>query len=411
MNYLIEHPEKLVKGNINLPASKSLSNRALIIQSLCKESFYISNLSEAKDTKVLEEALKSTTSEINIGDAGTSMRFLTALLGSKNQEVIISGSNRMHERPIAALVEALNTLGANISYLEKEGYPPLHIQKGNIQGGEITIDSGISSQFISALLLIAPTLKRGLTIKLKGELVSKSYLEMTLKMMAYFGIKYSWNSQTIQIKEQQYQSKDISIESDWSAASFWLEIVSLAKDANVNLIGLKKSSWQGDSASLDIFSKLAVDYHFEGNKLHLQKSENKHFTNDFDLVETPDLAQPICCTFAGLKRPLTLKGLSTLKVKETDRIIALQSELKKMGVNINIIQETIQINSFKNTSAIASIRTHQDHRMAMSFAPLSLIHDKVIIEDISVVEKSYPNYWEDLKKVGFKIKPLVHSNS
>ena len=213
------------------------------------------------------------------------------------------------------------------------------------------------------------------------------------------------------LKEQYYKAKDICIESDWSAAAFWLEIVALAEEANIDLIRLNENSWQGDALSLEIFSQLGVNYHFEGNRLNLQKTNNQHPTSDFDLVETPDLSQAICCAYAGLKLPLTLKGLSTLKVKETDRIIALQSELKKLGVQTSVTQETIQINSFKNSSKKPRIRTYQDHRMAMSFAPLPLTYGELVIEDIAVVEKSYPKFWEDLKKVGFTLTPSTRSNN
>ena len=411
MNYLIEHPSKIVKGKVSLPASKSLSNRALIIQAICKEAFSISNLSQAKDTKVLKEALENFSNTINTDDAGTSMRFLTAFFSIQKQEVVLRGSKRMHERPIAPLVEALNSLGANISYLQKDGYPPLHIKKGNIQGGDIQVNSTISSQFISALLLIAPTLSGGLTIKLKGNLVSKSYLEMTLKMMAYFGIEYKWSSQTIQIKEQQYKAKDISIENDWSAVTFWLEIVAIAEQAQIELNGLCKNSWQGDIKALSIFSKLGVNYRFDNNQLILFKELKKKPAKQLNLIKTPDLAQAICCTYACLKHRLKIIGLSTLKIKETDRISAIQSELKKLGVDTKITQNSILIKDFCEYVGTPLIKTNQDHRMAMSFAPLSLRFGKLIIEDVDVVKKSYPTFWEELEKVGFTIFPVTDSNN
>ncbi len=410
MNYLIEHPSKIVKGKIRLPASKSLSNRAIIIQAICKEDFSISNLSEAKDTQVLKKALETSSKTINIGDAGTSMRFLTAFFSIQKQEVVLRGSERMHERPIAPLVEALNALGANISYLEKEGYPPLYIQKGNIQGGTIQVNCTISSQFISALLLIAPTLFGGLTINLQGNLVSKSYLEMTLKLMSYFGIEYSWKSQTIYIKEQQYQAKDIYIENDWSAVTFWLEIVAIAEKAQIELNGLCENSWQGDIKALSIFSKLGVNYQFDNNQLILFKKPKKTPNSQLNLIETPDLAQAICCTYAGLQKRLEVTGLSTLKIKETDRISALQSELKKLGVDTTTSKDSIIINEFNNHIETPIIKTHQDHRMAMSFAPLALCFEKLIIEDVDVVQKSYPTFWEELEKVGFTISLVADSN-
>jgi len=411
MNYLIEHTSKLAKGKINLPASKSLSNRALIIQALCKEYFSISNLSQAKDTQVLKEALKNCSNTINIDDSGTSMRFLTAFFSMQKQEVILRGSERMHDRPIGPLVEALNSLGANISYLEKEGYPPLYIQKGNIKGGTIQINGTISSQFISALLLIAPTLSGGLTIILQGNLVSKSYLEMTLKMMDYFGIEYNSNSQKIQIKEQLYQAKDIYIENDWSAVTFWLEIAAIAKKAQIKLAGLYKDSWQGDIKALSIFSKLGVSYQFKNNELVLFKDLQQKPENQLNLIETPDLAQAICCTYAGLKQQLEVKGLSTLRIKETDRISSLKSELKKLGVNTKISQESIIIEDFNKYIETPIIKTYQDHRMAMSFAPLALCFGKLIIEDVDVVKKSYPTFWKELEKIDFTITPATDSNN
>ena len=283
---MIEHPSKLVKGKVSLPASKSLSNRALIIQAICNEAFSISNLSQAKDTQVLKEALENISDTINTDDAGTSMRFLTAFFSIQKQEVVLRGSERMHERPIAPLVEALNSLGADISYLKKDGYPPLHIKKGNIQGGTIQLNSTISSQFISALLLIAPSLNGGLTIKLKGDLVSKSYLEMTLKMMTYFGIDYKWNSQKIHIKEQQYKAKDIRIENDWSAVTFWLEIVAIAEQAQIELNGICKNSWQGDVKALSIYSKLGVNFRFDNNQLILFKEPKKTYQTT-KLIKNP----------------------------------------------------------------------------------------------------------------------------
>ena len=411
MNYLIEHPSKIVKGKVSLPASKSLSNRALIIQAICKEAFSISNLSQAKDTQVLKEALENISDTINTDDAGTSMRFLTAFFSIQKQEVVLRGSERMHERPIAPLVEALNSLGADISYLKKDGYPPLHIKKGNIQGGTIQLNSTISSQFISALLLIAPTLNGGLTIKLKGNLVSKSYLEMTLKMMTYFGIDYKWNSQKIHIKEQQYKAKDIRIENDWSAVTFWLEIVAIAEQAQIELNGICKNSWQGDVKALSIYSKLGVNYRFDNNQLILFKEPKKKPIKQLNLLKTPDLAQAICCTYAGLQQHLKITGLSTLKIKETDRISALQSELKKLGINTKITQNSILIKDFNKYVGIPFIKTYQDHRMAMSFAPLALSFGKLIIENVDVVKKSYPTFWEELEKVGFTIFLATDSNN
>ena len=413
MNYSLKHADKVIKGTVQLPASKSLSNRALMIQVLCQDAFTIYNISKAKDTQILQESLNSCSSEINVNDAGTCMRFLTAFLALKNEAVVLKGSKRMHQRPIAPLVKALNELGANISYLEKECYPPIKIEAGNLAGGKISVEGSISSQFISALLLIAPLLKGGLSIEICGLLVSKSYLEMTLNIMSFFGIEYSWEKQWIHIREQAYQAKDISIENDWSSAAFWFEIAALAQEAHIILEGMTQTSWQGDASLLKIFSTLGVTYDFQNDQLHISKTgfeKKPHYC--YDLISTPDLAQPLCCTLAGLETSFVLKGLSTLNIKESQRIKALKNELLKLGFETTISEDSIESSSqAKITSSdIVHIKTYQDHRMAMSFAPLSLVCDEISISDIQHVEKSYPHFWEDLKKVGFTIKSLAHSN-
>lgn len=414
MNYSLKHTDKVIKGTVQLPASKSLSNRALMIQALCQDTFTIHNISKAKDTLILQESLQNSSSELNINDAGTCMRFLTAFLALKNKAVVLKGSKRMHQRPIAPLVKALNELGANISYLENEGYPPIKIDPGSLVGGKISIEGSISSQFISALLLIAPLLKGGLSIQICGRLVSKSYLEMTLKIMSFFGIKYNWEKQWIHISEQAYEAKDISIENDWSSAAFWFEIAALAQEAHIVLEGMAQTSWQGDASLLRIFSTLGVTHRFQNNQLHIFKTGFKQKPYYcYDLISTPDLAQPLCCTLVGLEASFVLKGLSTLKIKESQRIMALKNELLKLGFETTISEDSIESSSqAKITSSdLVHIKTYQDHRMAMSFAPLSLVCNGIIISDIQHVEKSYPHFWEDLKKVGFIIESLAHSNN
>lgn len=411
MNYRISHSSKKVEGDIQLPTSKSISNRALIIQALCSKPFQIHHLAKAKDTQTLQEVLQSDDTTINVGDAGTAMRFLTAFLSTKDDSFVIGGSERMRERPIEPLVTALNQLGANIIYLEKEGYPPIQ-SKGKItQGGSLKIDAGMSSQYLTALLLIAPTLTKGLTLHLEGTVVSKPYIEMTLQMMDYFGVKSHWIKNNITIPEQAYEVKDLTIEADWSAAAFWFELIALSNKGSVFIEGLQEKSWQGDQEALALFSSLGVEHRFTENGLKLQKGNcsKQHFI--FNLLDTPDLAQAICCTLAGLNKSTQLSGLQTLSIKETDRLHALQKELGKLGVHTKIDKQSIQLESGHLQSPIQSLATHNDHRMAMCLAPLALATEEIIIEDIEVVSKSYPTFWEDLKKVGFKITPVTDSSS
>ena len=410
MNYSVKHPSKKLEGSITLPASKSISNRALIIQALCSKPFQIHNLSEAKDTRILQEVLQNTATDIYVGDAGTAMRFLTAFLSTQKGPFIIDGSKRMRERPIQLLVDALNQLDANISYLEKEGFPPLHIAGHIIQGGAITLDGGVSSQYISALLLISPTLEKGLTIHLRGTLVSKPYIEMTLSMMAYFGVESEWKGNCITIKQQSYQAKDLTIETDWSAAAFWLELVALAKEANIILQGPHSHSWQGDQSALALFAPLGIRHEFTPEGLLLQKAECITDENQYNLLSTPDLAQALCCTLAGLNKQANISGLQTLGIKETDRLAALQQELAKFSVQISIDKQSIRIGSASLQTPDASLASYNDHRMAMCLAPLALKTEGLIIQDVGVVDKSYPTFWEDLKKVGFKITPVTDSS-
>ena len=410
MNYLIKHKSKIINNTIDLPASKSISNRVLIIQNLCKDSFVISNLSDAEDTKILNKNLNSSKTKLNVKDAGTAMRFLTALLATKNKEFIITGNKEMNKRPIGPLVKALNSLGANICYLKKKNVSPIIIRKSNLKGGEINIDSNISSQFISAILLIAPILKNGLIINLNGKIVSKSYIEMTLKIMSYFGIRWSWKKNQIVINEQEYVAKDISIENDWSSATFWMQLVALSKSAKINLKGLNKHSWQGDIKALDFFSNVGVEHKFKKNCLLIQKTNKISSKKIFNLINNPDVAQPLICTYAALNKKAKFKGLETLKYKETNRIIALKNELKKIGAEIKIENNTIEL---LNSSLISNIKisTYNDHRMAMCFSPLALKLDEIIIIDAIVVKKSYPEFWKDLKDVGFTISPLSDLNN
>ena len=388
MNYKISHPTKVVECEINLPSSKSISNRLLIIQALCMENFKIENLSISDDTINLQKAISSKENTINIGDAGTSFRFLTSYLSiQKGQEFILTGSDRMKERPIKELVSVLRKMGAKIEYLKNEGFPPLKIIGTDLEGGKIEIDGGISSQFITSILLIAPTFQNGINLEIVGELVSKPYVEMTLKLMKEFGIESDWTNNIITINHQKYIPKDYTVEADWSAASFWFEIASLSKRCNIRLNGLQQNSIQGDKRSIEIFNNLGVDSIFENEKLILTKNQTISPFQTYNLIETPDLYQPLRCTLFSKNIKADFSGIQTLKDKETDRIISVETELNKLN-------------------SIKIIDTHKDHRMAMSFAPLCLEFGKLQINDVEVVSKSYPDFWEDLKKAGFTISLL-----
>ena len=390
MNYKISHPTKVVECEIDLPASKSISNRLLIIQALCKQEFKTTNLSNSVDTKSLQRALKSTATNIDVGAAGTSFRFLTAYLSTLvGNRFILTGSNRMKERPIKELVNALLELGVEIKYLEKSGFPPLEIIGTNIKENKISIDGKISSQFISALLLIAPTLKNGIELNISGEIVSKPYIIMTLKLMEEFGISHTWQENTIEIKPQKYSPKDYNIEADWSAASFWYEIAALSSNCNIALNGLNKNSIQGDRKVMDLFKNLGVQNKFKNGSIILTKKEENFISKEINLINTPDLYQPLKCTLFSKNLTTKFLGLQSLKDKETNRIIAVEKELLKLDTT-------------------KKITTYKDHRMAMSFAPLSLKYDSLQINDVAVVEKSYPNFWNDLKKGDFIITPLTH---
>ena len=388
MNYKVSHPTKVVECEINLPSSKSISNRLLIIQALCMENFKIENLSISDDTINLQKAISSKENTINIGDAGTSFRFLTSYLSiQKGQEFILTGSDRMKERPIKELVSVLRKMGAKIEYLENEVFPPLKIIGTDLEGGKIEIDGGISSQFITSILLIAPTFQNGINLEIVGELVSNPYVEMTLKLMKEFGIESDWTNNIITINQQKYIPKDYTVEADWSASSFWFEIASLSKRCNIRLNGLQQNSIQGDKRSIEIFNNLGVDSIFENEKLILTKNQTISPFQTYNLIETPDLYQPLRCTLFAKNIESDFSGIQTLKDKETDRIISVETELNKLN-------------------SIKIIDTHKDHRMAMSFAPLCLEFGKLQINDVEVVSKSYPDFWEDLKKAGFTISLL-----
>jgi 3-phosphoshikimate 1-carboxyvinyltransferase len=407
MNIKLHKPKQQIKGEIHLPGSKSISNRVLIIKALSGLDFSIQNLSDSDDTKHLKEALEKYTSTnlIDVGHAGTDMRFLTAFLSLKDGEYELTGSERLQQRPIKDLVDVLKTLGADIVYKNNEGFPPLHIKGKQLQGGEVEISGKVSSQFISALLLVAPYLKNGLELTIKDELVSKPYVHMTIELMKEFGASVVWKDNQIVVEPTPYayHKKTFIVESDWSAASYYYSIVSLSNTGTqLTIKSLFKNSLQADSASEIIYKNFGIETHFSDNEITISKiGEGSTSELKLDFIQCPDIAQTVVCTCIGLEVPFKFIGLQTLKVKETDRIVALQNEVKKFGYIIETNDHSIES---RNEKTVAnnhlSILTYNDHRMAMSFAPLCLLHENIIIENAEVVSKSYPLFWEHLKSIG-----------
>lgn len=395
--------QDVIRARIPLAASKSESNRALILRALCEEYFDIENLASARDTQTLIRLLDSDADMLDVKDAGTTMRFLTAYLCVRERDQIITGTPRMCNRPIGILVEALRELGAGISYWKRDGYPPLHIaSKGKkMQGGHLAIKGSVSSQFISALLMIGPMLPGGLQLELLGKINSRPYLEMTMGLMAHLGVECRWNENVIEVPEQAYQPRHIVIESDWSAASYWYSLVALAPDAEVFLSGLRKDSRQGDSRIANIMRDFGVKSTFSAEGVLLSKYKRKSASDrvHIDFADTPDLAQTVAVVAGGLGIPVHMTGLETLRIKETDRIVALQTELGKFGIRMEEEGEGFTVSGdFAPTNR--PIATYEDHRMAMAFAPLALLQPSLEIADPEVVEKSYPEFWDHLELAG-----------
>ena len=398
-----------ITGIIQLVSSKSESNRALIIQELCDETITIKNISTSDDTNTLKLLLESYKNN-NILDAhhaGTTYRFLVAFLSCQIGEWTLTGSDRMKERPIKILVETLRKNGANINYLEKDGYPPLLIKGANLDLSNIQIDGSISSQYISALLLLGPSMAKTTKISFINRITSKPYINMTLAIMEYFGAKTKWENGSILIENTSYKASNLCIESDWSAASYWYQIVALNKDSSLEIEGLKKQSFQGDSEVANIFKQLAVETTYKDNSISISKDNSPLLKKiELNLNNTPDLAQTVICTCAGLGIEATICGLETLVIKETNRLEALKSELEKFSIKLKITENHTLYLQGKQviTKPTSNIETYNDHRMAMAFAPLSLVIGSFTINNPEVVSKSYPNYWKDLESVGFKIR-------
>ena len=414
MQYKITPPEML-QQSIKLPASKSISNRALVIHALSGAHIQPDNLSDCDDTEVIIEALRNNPNEINIKAAGTAMRFMTAYLAVKEgEEHVITGTERMRHRPIGVLVDALRQLGADITYVDEQGYPPLHIKGQVLEGGLLEVAGNISSQYISALLLIGPMLRKGLELHLTGDIISRPYIDLTLWTMREFGADAEWSDyETIVVKPQPYQERAYYIENDWSAASYWYEMMALStsEDDEIRLEGLMDGSKQGDSSVRYIFSLLGVKTTFattqEGvpTTVTLRHSGRCVPRLEYDFVNSPDLAQTfvVCCPLLNV--PFHFRGLSTLKIKETDRIEALKKEMRKLGYVIRNVNdsELIWDGELCTPDLEAGIDTYEDHRMALAFAPAALRFPQLRINNPQVVTKSYPHFWTDLQQAQFTI--------
>lgn len=400
---------------VDLPASKSISNRALIIHALSGGSTLPENLSDCDDTSVIIEALRTMPEEINIKAAGTAMRFMTAYLSVTPGTHILTGTERMKHRPIGILVDALRTLGANIEYIGEEGYPPLRITGSTLKGGLLEIHGNVSSQYISALLMIGPMLKDGLTLRLLDHIISRPYIDLTLWMMGEFGAEAEWTSaDTITVSPRPYKSRDYFIENDWSGASYWYEILALNDDpeSEIRLTGLMDGSKQGDSITRYIFSLLGVKTKLQSKKAGIPQTitlkKNGHCVPklEYDFVNCPDLAQTFVVACAAMNIPFHFTGLSTLKIKETDRIEALKTEMRKLGYVVKDIDgsELLWDGERCEPSLEQGIDTYEDHRMALAFAPYAMKHNGLVINNPQVVTKSYPHYWDHLRQAGFKVE-------
>ncbi len=411
MNAKIQITSPLINGKIHLTGSKSISNRLLILQALSGHKNVLKNLSDSDDTTVLQNALSSQDTIIDVGIAGTAMRFLTAYFTLRGSEVILTGASRMKQRPIKGLVEALCSLGADIEYIEREGFPPLKIKGANLKGGLLKMKANVSSQFISAILMISPYFEKGLQLKLIGEVLSKPYIEMTLNLMEKQGVPYQWFGDTIYILPGHYQNNITRVESDWSSISYIFELVALSNSGFIQLTQVDEHSVQGDQEGMQYFELLGVDSNIEQGVLTLRKRPGFELPKllELDCLKTPDLAQTLAATACGLGVRMKLSGLKSLPIKETDRLIALKNELEKFGAQVQIINnEAIDIipgTELLNKSF--NFQTYGDHRMALCLAPLALKAKSVTLNNPLVVNKSYKSYWEDLKNLSFNIELIT----
>lgn len=405
MIYKLTYPTKSLKGKIKLSGSKSESNRAMVINHLLGDFSLIQNLSDSDDTKTLKELLSriDDTEEFDVGHAGTCMRFLTSIFSITEGERILKGSERMHQRPIHPLVDALRQIGAQIEYLGKEGFPPLKIKGTKLLSNSVSIKGNVSSQYISSLLMIAPCIN-GIELKIEGELVSKPYIDMTIKMMRACGAQIDFKGNLIKVSGD-YEKPYLLVESDWSSASYWYEAASFCDEVDLEIVGLKKEgSLQGDSAVQSLYENLGIVTESSNSGIRLSKInfDNTDLT-EFDFTNCPDIAQTLSCTAIAFDYEFVLQGLMTLRIKETDRVEALKNELKKIGQKALESQNSLIIKADESNLKPSIISTYKDHRMAMAFAMLVFYFGEISIENPEVVSKSYSNFWKDLQMIGVEI--------
>ncbi len=402
MNIKISHTKNKLAGKLHITGSKSESNRLMILQALFP-SLKVKNLSNSDDTKVIQKALTSKDKEIDIHHAGTAMRFLTAYFATREgRETVLTGSKRMQERPVKLLVNALKSMGADITYEKNEGFPPLRIRGKKLKAEEVTVQANISSQYISALMMIAPSFPNGLKINLDGRITSAPYISMTLEIMQHAGINGSFKNNEIIIEPQQdLPSKTIHIESDWSSASYFYSLAAISEKADLKLSYYRKTSLQGDSCIVEIYKQLGVNTKYDEDVVILEKRPCKNPKRIFEnLRNSPDIAQTIAVTCLALGVECQLDGLHTLKIKETDRLVALKTEIEKFGALVEITEDSLKLFPGGEFTTNVTVATYNDHRMAMAFAPLAL-KVPLQIEDAGVVSKSYPTFWEDMEQLGF----------
>lgn len=405
MHFTLQKSKIAKQSSVQITGSKSESNRLLLLQALYPE-FKLENVSNSDDSNLMTKALSSKKELVDIYHAGTAMRFLTAYFSiQEGRETILTGSKRMKERPVKVLVEALQELGADISYLENDGFPPIKIKGKKLDKNKVSLKANVSSQYISALLLIASRLENGLELTLEGEITSVPYIKMTLSLLYEIGIESSFVGNVITVKPvvNILKPKTLTVESDWSSASYYFSIAALSEvGTEITLSSYKENSLQGDSALIEIYKHFGVSSVFNENTLTLKKESSNLNLLTLDLKNAPDIAQTIAVTCFALGAPCDLVGLHTLKIKETDRLVALKTEIEKLGGSVKITDKSLHLSASKKINELVSIATYHDHRMGMAFAPLAL-KVPIIIEDAMVVSKSYPTFWDDLESIGFEI--------
>ncbi len=392
-----------INAVVPLTPSKSITNRALIIRELAGKNFEIINLADAEDSRILSDILAKPRELVDVRDAGTAFRFLTAYLSNREGTFLLTGSDRMKKRPVGKLVHALRSIGAEIEFTERENFPPLRINGRKLSGGAVKIDASESSQFISALLMIAPVLEKGLRIELTGKIYSFPYINTTILLMRYFGIEISFDRNIINILPQQYLPKEITVENDWSAASFWYVIVALSEEASVVLKGLSKNSIQGDSVVDQLMKTFGVESMVSGDDIMIFKNKNaclpEYYESDFS--GCPDLVIPMSVLCSALRIKSKFNGVKNLRIKESDRLLALKEELKKTGANILLEEDSFSLTSFDGADSNIVFHSYNDHRIVMSLATLAMIRKEVVIDDHLAVNKSYPGFWQQIRAAGF----------